>query len=150
MKLIKGLKSLNKNENKPYNIEGTNRLMKPSDGYVSRFQYNGYLKNAHWRYFDEDRVSEYGPESEAQYNYRMKKKQKFCILLGFAGGNYYGMQYNCSLRTIEDALLKAMVKNEWILPEHLEKPFLVDFLRGSRTDRGVSAARMNVSMVLRK
>lgn len=124
--------------------------MKPLDGYISRFKYNGFLKKSHWKYYDENRSSGNEPETEAQYNYRMKKKQKFCILMAFAGGNYYGMQYNCSLKTIEDELLKAMVKNEWILPEHLDKPTLVDFIRGSRTDRGVSAARMNVSVILRK
>lgn len=80
----------------------------------------------------------------------MRKKQKFCLLLGFAGGNYYGMQFNESVKTIEDEMLKAMVKQKWILPEHLAKPWTFDFVRGSRTDRGVSAARMNVSMVLRK
>ena len=80
----------------------------------------------------------------------MRKKHKFCLLLGFAGGNYYGMQFNESVNTIEDEMLKAMVKQKWILPEHLAKPWTFDFVRGSRTDRGVSAARMNVSMVLRK
>lgn len=150
MKSVRAQKALNKNYRKPYNVEGTNRLLKPLDGYISRFKYNGFVKKSHWHYYDENRLTENGPETEAQYNYRMKKKHKFCILMAFAGGNYYGMQYNCSLKTIEDALLKAMVKNEWILPEHYDKPFLVDFIRGSRTDRGVSAARMNVSVVLRK
>lgn len=150
MKYITELKSLNKNEKKTYNIEGTNKLLKPVDGYISRFRYNGFVKSSHWKYYDDNLVSDYGPETEAQYNYRMKKKQKFCILMGFAGQNYYGMQYNCSLKTIEDELFRAMVKNDWILPEHLDKPSLVEFIHGSRTDRGVSAARMNVSVVLRK
>lgn len=150
MQVVGASKAANRSENKPYNPEGTNKLLKPIDGYTCRFQYNGYLKRSHWRYYDDNRKSPYGPETEAQYNYYMRKKHKFCLLMGFAGGNYYGMQYNVSVNTIEDMLLKAMVKNDWILPEHYAKPFLVDFVRGSRTDRGVSAARMNVSVVLRK
>lgn len=131
-------------------FESSNRLMKPVDGYTPRFQYNGYLKKCHWHYYDENRPIEKEPETEEQFNYRMLKKNKFCLLLGFAGMNYFGMQYNCSVRTIEDELLKAMVKHKWILPEHVEKPWSFDFVRGSRTDRGVSAARMNVSLVLRE
>lgn len=150
MRIVGAMKAQNRNESKPYNPEGTNKLLKPVDGYTCRFQYNGYVKRSHWKYYDEHRQSAIGPATEAQYNYEMRKKQKFCILMAFAGGNYYGMQYNTSVKTIEDMLLKAMVKNEWILPEHYDKPFLVDFVRGSRTDRGVSAARMNVSLVLRK
>lgn len=130
--------------------EGTSRLVKPIDGYTPRFQYNGYLRNCHWRYYSEDLPNEKKEETEEQFNYRMLKKQKYCLLLGFVGANYYGMQYNESVRTIEDELLKAMVKQKWILPEHLEKPYMVQFSRGSRTDRGVSAARMNLSVVLRK
>lgn len=134
---------------KPKNCEGTNKLLKPVDGYTPRFKYNGYLKKSHWRYFDENRTDD-TIETEAQFNYRMMKKKKFCLLMAFAGGNYYGMQYNESMNTIEDNLLKAMAKNGWILEEHINNPWAVRFQRGSRTDRGVSAARQNVSVLLRK
>lgn len=118
--------------------------------YTTRFQYNGYLKNSHWKYYDENRPLPNAIESEEQYNYRIRKKRTFCLLLGFAGGNYYGMQYNLTTHTIEDEIFSAMLKNNWILPEHVKKPWQFDFQRGSRTDRGVSAARMNVSAILRK
>lgn len=133
----------------PKNVEKTNKLLKPFGDYTSRFQYNGYLRKSRWRYFDDNTKNE-EPETELQIKYRMRKKQKFCILMGFAGGNYYGMQYNNTVMTIEDKLLNAMVKNEWILEEHLNKPWLMEFSHGSRTDRGVSAARMNVSALLRR
>lgn len=137
------------NEQKPKDSWSKN--LKPFDGYVPRFQYNGFVKKSHWQFYDENRlIREQSPETELQFNYRMRKKHKYCILMAFAGGNYYGMQYNVSVNTIEDRLLNAMVKNQWILEEHLEKPWLFDFQRGSRTDRGVSAARQNVSAVLRK
>lgn len=129
---------------------GTSKLLTPVDGYTSRFQYNGYLKSKRWQYYDDERLGAYGPETEEQYNYRLLKKQKFCVLMGFAGGNYYGMQYNKGVHTIEGVLLDAMVKNRWILSEHIQKPWLIAFDRGSRTDRGVSAARMNISLTLRK
>lgn len=128
---------------------GSSKLLKPFNEYTPRFQYNGYVRKSHWRYFDDDHGKKV-PETEEQYNYRMRKKHKFCLLLGFAGGNYFGMQYNTSVNTIEDNLLNAMCKNGWILQEHIDNPFKFDFQRGSRTDRGVSAARMNVSAVLRK
>lgn len=127
----------------------SNKLLKPADGYTPRFQYNGYLKKSHWCYHDETQ-GELVPETEEQRSYRMRKKQKFCLLMGFAGGNYQGMQYNCDSNTIESNLLKAMLKNGWILGEHVQKHWLFEFSRGSRTDRSVSAARMNVSAVLRK
>lgn len=122
---------------------------------MSRFQYNGFLRRSNWVYYDDNdnkRPVAYGPETEKQNNYRMLKRRKFCILMGFAGGNYHGMQfqYQKDINTIEKALFDAMVKNRWILPEHLHKMSLVDFNHGSRTDTGVSAARMNVSMLLRE
>lgn len=130
---------------------GTSKLLKPIDSsYTSRFQYNGYLKAKRWQYYNDDRLGMYSPETEDQYNYRLLKKHKFAILMGFAGGNYFGMQYNKGVHTIEDVLLEAMLKNRWILSEHIQKPWSVDFQRGSRTDRGVSAARQIVSLILRK
>lgn len=127
----------------------------PVDGYTSRFQYNGFLRKSHWVYYDNSqnqRPTPSGPETEEQSNYRTLRKRKFCILVGFAGGNYHGMQfqYHQNSNTIERELFHAMVRNRWILPEHLEKMWLLGFEHGSRTDTGVSAARMNVSMTLRE
>lgn len=125
-------------------------LLKPNDGYTSRFQYNGYVKKCHWVFYDNGQKSAKMPETDVQYNYRMLKKRKFCILMGFAGQKYNGMAYNSTRNTIEDNLFIAMAKNRWILDEHIAKPALIDFEHGSRTDRGVSAVRMNISLILRK
>lgn len=149
---LKRFKSVKKPS--PANKRGVD-LLEPTAGYASRFQYKGFLRRSHWIYHDDNdnrRSVAYGPETEEQYKYRMLKKRKFCILLGFAGGNYHGMQYQFynNINTIEKALFAAMVKNRWILPEHEHNMWLVDFNHGSRTDAGVSAARMNVSMFLRK
>lgn len=129
--------------------------LKPKDDYVPRFEYNGYLKKCTWHYYDEKtkeklKRNEVPILTEAQEKYQNRKKRNFCLLLGFAGGNYFGMQYNPSVRTIENELLTAMYKNEWILEEHIHKSYLLEFQHGSRTDRGVSAARMNCSLFLRK
>lgn len=131
------------------------QLLEPIDGYASRFQYNGFLRRSHWKYYDDNdnkRPVANGPETEQQFNYRMLKKRKFCILMGYAGGDYHGMQfqYHKDVNTIERTLFDAMVKNRWILSEHVDKLWLVHFSHGSRTDTGVSAARMNVSMFLRE
>lgn len=142
-------KKITKARTQPKNSEGTNKLLKPVDGYTSRFKYNGYLKKTHWQYYDENRQVDTS-ETEAQYKYKMLKKQKFCLLMAFAGGNYHGMQYNVNFNTIEENLFNAMIRNGWILDEHINKPWLVEFQRSSRTDRGVSAARQNISMILRK
>lgn len=125
------------------------------DGYTPRFEYNGYLKNCTWRYYDEKtmvtlRNIQPVKLTEEQIHYRNRKKRKYCLLLGFVGANYFGMQFNPDVRTIEGELMKAMCKNNWILEEHLINPISLEFQHGSRTDRGVSAARMNCSLLLRK
>lgn len=131
------------------------RGLQPVEGYTPRFEYNGYLKNCTWRYYDEETMEQLRNKqpielTEEQIRYRNRKKRKYCLLLGFAGANYYGMQFNKDVKTIEGELLKAMCKNNWILEEHLKNQFSLEFEHGSRTDRAVSAARMNCSLLLRK
>lgn len=129
--------------------------LQPVDGYTPRFEYNGYLKNCNWRYYDEETKAKLRNQqpvelTEEQIRYRDRKKRKYCLLIGFAGANYFGMQFNQGVTTIEGELMNAMCKNNWILKEHLQNPIPLEFQHGSRTDRGVSAARMNCSLLLRK
>lgn len=126
--------------------------IKPAPGYVPRFKYNGYLKNCTWiRYTDEMLEKKKAGPSEQQEIYKRREKAKFCILMAFAGGKYFGMQrVGGEFDTIELKLFDAMTKNKWILPEHVESIYAVDYCRASRTDRGVSAARMYCSALLRK
>lgn len=127
------------------------RLIKPTSGYSPRFSYNGHLKNCTWiSYDDQPKQPATAAYMEQQRNYAKRKKSKYCLLLAFAGDNYYGMQYNESLHTIEKQLFAAMIKNDWMLPEHLDHLTRIQFIHGSRTDRGVSALRMNCSIILRK
>lgn len=78
------------------------------------------------------------------------KRRKFCLLLGYAGANYFGMQRNPEVSTIEEVLLTAMLKHKWITDEGFKQPQMVHFQRAARTDKGVSAARQCVSLKLRK
>lgn len=78
------------------------------------------------------------------------KKRKYCLLMGYAGANYFGMQRNPEVNTIEEVLLTAMLKQKWINDEGFNQPQMVHFQRAARTDKGVSATRQCVSLKLRK
>ncbi|XP_042222917.1 tRNA pseudouridine synthase A-like isoform X2 [Homarus americanus] len=75
----------------------------------------------------------------------LRMKRKFALLISFSGQGYYGMQKNQYSRTIESDLLAAMLAAGLITEEELNVPQLFSFQRGSRTDKGVSAARLLVS-----
>lgn len=142
----KEIRKLNKaNKSEKYNSH--NQVIKPVGDYTPRFTYNGYLRRSRWVHYDENhpkRIESVSKRSglqprvlsEAALRYIKRKRRKFCLLIGFAGANYYGMQYNESVPTIENELLKAMLKNEWILEEHEKKPWMIEYQHGSRTDRG--------------
>src|SRR5262249_11805473 len=110
-------------------------------------RYNGKVKKRQW----EDFQSEGNPEKKANFNPEDRvKRRKYCLLLGYSGANYFGMQRNPDMKTIEEELLKAMLKHKWITEESFQQPQMAHFQRAARTDKGVSAARQCVSMKLRK
>lgn len=78
------------------------------------------------------------------------KRRKSLIVMGYSGVNYYGMQRNPGFSTIEEELLMAMKKCEWITPESYDQPQWIGFQRAARTDKGVSAMTQCVSLKLRK
>lgn len=78
------------------------------------------------------------------------KKRKVAMLLGYLGKNYYGMQRNPGMKTIEEDLIQALFKAKLINDEALETIQTIQFQRAARTDKGVSAARQVVSLKLRK
>lgn len=130
------------------------------DVYHPRIKYSGFLRNSTWIYKNadaepletsesaqmKDDVSENKHEGDPRFVYW----KKFALLMGFSGTNYMGMQFNPNVPTIEDSLFQAMLKNKWITEENFKHPWTVEFQRGSRTDRGVSAARQCCSLLLRK
>ncbi|XP_013173177.1 PREDICTED: tRNA pseudouridine synthase A, mitochondrial-like isoform X1 [Papilio xuthus] len=76
------------------------------------------------------------------------KKKKMAMLLGYCGVDYYGMQRNPGVRTIEEDLLKALFEAKYISEEDFNNQQNAQFQRSSRTDKGVSAARQVVSLKL--
>ncbi|KAM3962165.1 LOW QUALITY PROTEIN: pseudouridine synthase 1 [Aphomia sociella] len=75
-------------------------------------------------------------------------KKKMAMLLGYCGVDYYGMQRNPGVRTIEEDLLKALLDTKYITEDDYNNQQNAQFQRSSRTDKGVSAARQIVSMKL--
>uniref|UniRef100_A0A8D8BWI3 Pseudouridylate synthase 1 homolog n=1 Tax=Culex pipiens TaxID=7175 RepID=A0A8D8BWI3_CULPI len=106
-------------------------------------RYNGAVKKRKWEDppADPDAVKNFDPASRV-------KKRKCIILMGYSGVNYFGMQRNPGTKTIEEELLVAMLKNEWISDEAFKQPQQIQFQRAARTDKGVSAATQVVSIKL--
>lgn len=110
-----------------------------------RERYNGKTKRRDW-----------APETEEAKRARLEnpvervKRRKALVLMGYSGVNYSGMQRNPDVPTIEEELLKAMLKHDWINEEGFKSPQQAFFQRAARTDKGVSAARQVVSLKLRK
>lgn len=138
--------SANQEDNAKSSNETTNAAKKPV--WQKKPRYNGQQKKRRWEPFnrrddtDEKRVRT-NPEERV-------KKRKYCILLGFAGANFFGMQRNPGVNTIEEELLKALLKNKLINDEGFNQPQMIHFQRAARTDKGVSASRQCCSMKLRK
>ena len=90
--------------------------------------------------FEQSLSGDYRPD------YPWKKVKKCAAMLSFSGKNYHGMQRNQvgELKTIESELLAALAKAGTIDPQWEHAPQKAFFTRASRTDKGVSAARMVV------
>lgn len=78
------------------------------------------------------------------------KKRNFAMMLGYLGKNYYGMQRNPGMDTVEESLINALLKADLINSEAFDVIQTIQFQRAARTDKGVSAARQVVSLKLRK
>ncbi|XP_051160152.1 pseudouridylate synthase 1 homolog isoform X2 [Leptopilina boulardi] len=76
------------------------------------------------------------------------KKRNFALMLGYLGKNYYGMQRNPGMATVEESLIDALLKADLINSEAFETIQTIHFQRAARTDKGVSAARQVVSLKL--
>lgn len=149
----KSLTSSTKSDKNTKKYEATGIGAPHIAGYIPRFDYNGYLKKCSWiPYKENQKPKQFIKASDSEREeYAKLSKSKVCLLMGFAGQNYNGMEYNGrGVETIEKYLFTALLTNRWILPEHIFKMSTVEFEHGSRTDAGVSAARMNCSIVLRE
>ncbi|XP_004925769.2 pseudouridylate synthase 1 homolog isoform X2 [Bombyx mori] len=88
------------------------------------------------------------PPGEIKKPYERIKRKKMAMLLGYSGVEYYGMQRNPGVQTIEEELLKALLDAKYITQEDFENAQNAQFQRSSRTDKGVSAAEQVVSLKL--
>lgn len=113
-------------------------------------RYDGRYKKRQWE--DRSKDAENGIDRKrACFNPEDRvKKRKFCLLMGYSGANYLGMQRNPSVKTIEEELLKALLANKYVSDENFRQPQNIHFQRAARTDKGVSAVRQLCSMKLRK
>ncbi|KAJ6633882.1 tRNA pseudouridine synthase A [Pseudolycoriella hygida] len=71
-----------------------------------------------------------------------------CLLMGYAGFKYYGMEYQKTVETVEQKLFNAMLENKWITKSDYYKTRRIRYEHASRTDSGVSAARQCCSLFL--
>jgi len=78
------------------------------------------------------------------------KRKNHALILSYLGKDYYGMQRNRNMKTIEEDLINALLKANLITMEHYENIRALNFQRAARTDKGVSAIRQIVSLKLRK
>jgi tRNA pseudouridine38-40 synthase len=78
------------------------------------------------------------------------KKKNYAMLLSYLGKNYFGMQRNPGMATVEEYLIKALLKAKLINSETFGMIQTINFQRAARTDKGVSAIRQVVSLKLRK
>ncbi|XP_026471213.1 tRNA pseudouridine synthase A-like [Ctenocephalides felis] len=116
------------------NVETAAKVTKP--------KYDGRIKKRQW----ED-ANESDESKKARTEPRVKRR-KSIILMGYSGINYYGMQRNPEMKTIEEDLLTALLKAKLITDEAFAQVQTIQFQRAARTDKGVSAARQVVSLKL--
>ncbi|XP_053615428.1 pseudouridylate synthase 1 homolog isoform X2 [Plodia interpunctella] len=90
---------------------------------------------------------ENGESAEKKACERIKRK-KVALLLGYCGVDYFGMQRNPGVQTIEEDLFKALLDAKYITEDDFKTQQNIQFQRSSRTDKGVSAARQVVSLKL--
>lgn len=86
-------------------------------------------------------------KTEVEKVQRIKRKNH-AMLLGYVGKDYYGMQRNPQMKTIEEDLITALLKADLITAAHFENIRDINFQRAARTDKGVSAIRQIVSLKL--
>lgn len=99
---------------------------------------------------DDDNESDTKVQKTEAESVQRVKRRNHVIMLGYLGKDYYGMQRNPQMKTIEEDLVTALLKADLITMEHFENLRAINFQRAARTDKGVSAIGQIVSLKLRK
>lgn len=79
---------------------------------------------------------------------RRYSKKKFALFLGYNGEQYYGMQVNPGVPTIEQVLMTTLYNTGMIFEQVDGQPSKLGLMRAARTDKGVSAVGQCVSLKL--
>ncbi|XP_044736563.1 tRNA pseudouridine synthase A isoform X2 [Chrysoperla carnea] len=112
---------------------------------VKKPKYDGRIKKRKW----EERVnSDESNEKKVCGDFERIKRRKYAMLIAYSGVNYFGMQRNPGMQTIEEELINALYKTKFITEEAFNQMQTIQFQRAARTDKGVSAARQVVSLKL--
>lgn len=119
--------------------------------YTPRYVYTGKVLRHKWKSITRDDLVKKDLDKKEKEGDALPKRVKYCMLMSYSGANYIGMQRQkqWSIPTIEQELLQAMLKNKWITENAYRSPWVIEFQRASRTDKGVSAARQCCSVLLR-
>jgi len=95
---------------------------------------------------DDDKTESSGNESDNKL-VRIRKN-KFAVFLSYCGAGYNGLQRNPGYPTIEEEVLKALLKSNHIDDQDFTCLGRIHFQRAARTDKGVSAAVQVLSLKL--
>lgn len=113
-------------------------------------RYDGRCKKRQWEDRRTDKGESFYEKKAKEEGFERVKRRKYAMLLGYSGVDYFGMQRNPNMRTIEEDLFNALLKTGYISQEGYDQVQTMSFQRAARTDKGVSAARQIVSLKLRK
>ena len=95
-----------------------------------------------------------GEEKEQEELNKLEKiklpKRKFAIIHGYYGQNYSGNTKNPGVRTVEEELENALYKLKFISECNYGNLSKINWMRASRTDKGVSAIMNVISAKLHK
>ncbi|CAG2169113.1 unnamed protein product [Oppiella nova] len=89
--------------------------------------------------------------ADLKEGFKREKLRKWALLLSYCGHGYYGMQRqtkDAEFPTVEYRLFDALRKSGVINEEKFSTQHLCRFQRAARTDRGVSAIKQIVSLLL--
>ena len=98
-----------------------------------------------------DKSNNENQKIESQKKSKIKlPKRKYAIIHGYSGHNYSGNQKNPGVKTIEEELEKCLYEGGFISECNYGCIQKIDWMRASRTDKGVSAVMNVISVKLHK
>lgn len=101
-----------------------------------KVRYDGRIKKRNWEDRRSDKANtDDSKRTKTDEEFVRIKRRKYAMLLGYSGVNYYGMQRNPQMKTIEEDLLNALLKVDLITEEAHGQIQTIQFQRAARTDK---------------